>query len=82
MVLRVSGQPVAVVRETASAVSAFSMICPHAGNTVQPVSNGFYCPGHGARFDIEGQWTGGQPTSNLRSYPATFDATAGTVTLG
>jgi len=81
-VVRVSGQPVAIVRESASTFSAFSMICPHAGNTVQPVTNGFYCPGHGAQFNIEGQWTGGQPTTNLRSYPTTYDAAAGAVTVG
>jgi Rieske Fe-S protein len=80
--LRINGQPVAVVRESASTFSAFSLICPHAGNTVQAVTNGFYCPGHGAQFNIDGQWTGGQRTSNLRSYPAAYDATAGTITLG
>jgi Rieske Fe-S protein len=81
--LSVSGTPVAIVRESATAFSAFSLICPHQGNTVQ-ITNAktFYCPGHGAQFSITGQWTGGQHTSNLRSYPALYDATAGTVTVG
>ena len=80
--LSVDGSPVAVVRETSTTVAAFSLICPHQGNTVQKVTNGFYCPGHGATFNIQGAWTGGERTSSLHSYPATLDTTAGTVTLG
>jgi len=82
-VLRIDGTPVAIVRETASTFSAFSLICPHAGNTVQSQgAQGFYCPGHGARFSLTGQWVGGQPTSNLRSYPVQYDASAATLTVG
>ncbi|MFI5229931.1 MAG: ubiquinol-cytochrome c reductase iron-sulfur subunit [Gemmatimonadales bacterium] len=82
-VLTIGGSPVAVVHASASSYSAFSLICPHAGNTVQSVgAQGFYCPGHGARFDLAGDWIGGQRTSNLRSYPARYDAAAGTVTIG
>jgi nitrite reductase/ring-hydroxylating ferredoxin subunit len=82
-VMTISGSPVAVVHESASTFSAFSLICPHAGNTVQSVgAQGFYCPGHGARFDLAGDWIGGQRTSNLRSYPTQYDAAAGTVTVG
>ena len=82
-VLQIDGTPVAIVRETASTFSAFSLICPHAGNTVQSEgSQGFYCPGHGARFSLTGQWIGGQRTSNLRSYPVQYDATAATLTVG
>jgi len=80
--LNVDGTPVAVVRESTSTFAAFSLICPHQGNTVQAQTNRFYCPGHGATFDLNGKWTGGERTSNLRSYPVTYDATAGTVTLG
>lgn len=82
-VMSIGGSPVAVVHESASSFSAFSLICPHAGNTVQSVgAQGFYCPGHGARFDLAGDWIGGQRTSNLRSYPTQYDAAAGTVTVG
>jgi len=82
-VMSISGSPVAVVHETATTFAAFSLICPHAGNTVQSVgAQGFYCPGHGARFDLAGDWIGGQRTSNLRSYPTQYDAAAGTVTVG
>ena len=82
-VMSISGSPVAVVHETTTTFAAFSLICPHAGNTVQSVgAQGFYCPGHGARFDLAGDWIGGQQTSNLRSYPTRYDAAAGAVTVG
>jgi Rieske Fe-S protein len=80
--IRIDGSPVAVVRESTTTFAAFSLICPHQGSTVQPQTSRFYCPGHGATFDLAGRWTGGQRTSNLRSYPTTYDASAGTVTVG
>ena len=80
--LDIDGSPVAIVRESASTFAAFSLVCPHQGNTVQAQTTRFYCPGHGATFDLTGKWTGGERTSNLRSYPTTYDASAGTVTIG
>ena len=80
--MNIDGAPVAIVRESTSSFAAFSLICPHQGSTVQAQTTRFYCPGHGAMFDLNGQWIGGQRTSNLRSYPATYDASAGTVTVG
>lgn len=80
--LTVDGTPVAVVRESSTTFAAFSLICPHQGSTVGPVTNGFFCPGHGAQFDLQGQWKGGQPTGNLHSYPATFNAATASVTIG
>jgi Rieske Fe-S protein len=81
--LQISGVPVALVRETTTTISAFSLICPHAGNTVQPNgAQGFYCPGHGARFSLTGQWSGGQRTTNLTTLSAQYDATAQSVTVG
>ena len=76
------GAPVAVVRQSAAAFLAFSMSCPHAGTTINIVGSGFVCPNHGARFNAAGQWTGGQSTSALTSIPVTYDAAAGTLTLG
>ncbi len=82
-VLQISGSPIALVRETAGTFSAFSLICPHAGNTVEATgSPPFYCPGHGAEFSLTGQWIGGQRTSNLMSYPVVYDAGAGSVVVG
>lgn len=80
--LTIAGSPVAVVRESSTTVAAFSLVCPHQGSTIGPVTNGFYCPGHGAQFTLAGTWKGGQQTSNMKSYPATLDTTAGTVTVG
>jgi Rieske Fe-S protein len=80
--LQISGVPVALVRESTTTISAFSRICPHAGNIVQPIgSQGFYCPGHGAQFSLTGQWIGGQRTTNLTALSVQYDAAAATVTV-
>jgi cytochrome b6-f complex iron-sulfur subunit len=76
-----SGSPIAVVRTGASTFVALSRICPHQGSTVNLVSNGFLCPNHGASFTLNGTWTGGQRTSNMRSYTTTYDSVAGTITI-
>jgi Rieske Fe-S protein len=82
-VLTIGGTPLAIVHETSTSFSAFSLVCPHAGNTVQSEgAQGFYCPGHGARYSLTGQWIGGQPTSSLRSYPVQYNAATGTLTVG
>jgi len=77
-----SGSPIVVVRTSSAAFIALSRICPHQGGTIDPASGGFLCPTHGARFNLNGTWTGGQRTSSMRSYPTTYDAVAGTVTVG
>jgi Rieske Fe-S protein len=77
-----SRTPIALVRTAAAAFVALSMTCPHQGTRVSIVNGGFFCPNHGARFTLTGQWSGGQPTSSLHSYPAVYDAAAGTVTIG
>jgi len=40
-------------------ITAFQVICPHAGCfvTFDPKNNGFYCPCHSAHFDVQGQRT-------------------------
>ena len=76
------GSPVAMVRTSATAFAAFSMVCPHQGSTINITTTGFKCPNHGAMFDKSGTWTGGQQTGSLTSYPTTYDATAGTVLIG
>jgi Rieske Fe-S protein len=78
----ISGSPVAVVRTGNTSFVALSRVCPHQGNIVNQDGNAFLCPGHGARFSANGTWIGGQPTSSLRSYPTTYDAAAGTITVG
>jgi Rieske Fe-S protein len=47
-----------------------------------PETSSFYCPGHGAQFNLQGQWIRGQRTSNLRSYPVTYDASAAALMVG
>lgn len=79
---RINGTPIAIVRESTTTFAAFSLICPHQGATIGVFSNEFQCPRHGATFNKQGQWIGGQPTSNMRSYPVTYDQTAGTLTIG
>ena len=79
--LSANGSPVAIVRTGATTFVALSRICPHQGGTIETASGGFLCPNHGARFDLNGTWTGGQRTSSMRSYTTTYDAVAGTLTI-
>jgi len=72
-----SGTPVAVYHSGADAYRAYSMVCPHAGTTVNIQANGFRCPNHGATFAKTGAWTGGQKTSNLYELTTTYDAATG-----
>ena len=76
-----TGDPIAVARTDVNTFLALSLICPHRGTTVQIAGAGFYCPGHGATFSVNGAWTGGQPTSNLSRYTTRYDPTAGTLKI-
>lgn len=75
------GTPVAAVRTSATTFAAFSLICPHFGCTVGIASGSFACPCHGARFASNGHWTGGQSTGNLSPLNASYDPTAGVLTI-
>jgi cytochrome b6-f complex iron-sulfur subunit len=77
-----SGAPVALVRTGAASFLAFSLRCPHQGFTVSVQGGAFYCQAHGARFSSTGVNNGGQRTSNLVGLTVSYDATAGTVTIG
>jgi len=77
-----SGTPIAVVRVSASSYRAFSLVCPHAGTTVNVEANGFRCPNHGATFAANGNVTGGPAPTRLTELTATYNATAGTLTIG
>jgi Rieske Fe-S protein len=76
-----NGTPVAAVRTGTSTFAAFSLICPHFGCTVGVAGTYFLCPCHGAQFAANGHWMGGNPTGNLRSLHAAYDATADTLTI-
>ncbi len=79
----VLGAPLAIVRANQTTFLALSRRCPHQGTTVnlEAGGNGFICPNHGARFNLTGQWIGGQPTTSLISYPTSFDASTGVLTV-
>ena len=80
--VNLSGNPLAIVRTGDASFVTLSRICPHQGSIINPNGSGFLCPGHGARFNASGQWQGGQSTSNMRSYATSYDAAAGTLTIG
>jgi len=76
------GTPVAVVRTSAASYVVLSRVCPHQGGIVNPNGAGFLCPNHGAMFSLTGQWQGGQRTTNLHSYPTSYNAASGALTIG
>lgn len=76
-----SGSPTALVRTGSSSFTALSMICTHQGFTIDIAGSGFICPNHGAQYSKTGAWIGGQPASQLQTFGATYDATAGTVVI-
>ena len=76
-----STTPVAVVRVNATTYRAFSMVCPHAGTTINITTGGFRCPNHGAVFNAAGVRTGGQVTSDLRELPVVYTSATQTLTI-
>jgi len=78
----IGNAPIAIVRTGTSTFLALSRVCPHEGGIVGESSNRWVCPVHGATFDIDGNWVGGQRTSSLHHYTTTYDATANTLTIG
>ncbi len=77
-----NGASIAVVRTGSTSFAALSRVCPHEGGTINPSGTGFLCTKHGAQFDKSGAWTGGQRTTNMRSYATSYDAGANTLTIG
>lgn len=77
-----SGTPTAVLRVNATTYRAFSLVCPHAGTTVNIVAGGFRCPNHGATFSSSGALTGGPATRGLTERAVTLNAAAGTLSIG
>ena len=73
--------PVAIVRVSTMSFIALSRVCPHQGGIVNESGTRFVCPNHGATFDLNGNWVGGQPTSNLHQYSTTYDAASNTLTI-
>jgi Rieske Fe-S protein len=77
-----SNSPIAVVRTGTSSFVALSRVCPHQGGLINTSSTGFICSKHSARFNSSGTWTGGERTSSMRSYPASYDSSTGMITIG
>jgi len=73
--------PLAIVRTSGTSFIALSRVCTHQGGIVDESGNRFVCPVHGATFDLNGNWVGGQPTSNLHQYATTYDAASNTLTI-
>jgi Rieske Fe-S protein len=82
-IVRLTGvsTPVAVVRASSTSYRAFSMVCPHQGTTIAISGAGFRCPNHGATFNANGGWTGGERTSGLFEFSVSADSNAGTITI-
>lgn len=79
---RIGTTPVVIERTGESTFLVLSRVCPHQGATIGTSGSGFRCPQHGALFDANGNWTGGQPTTRMAAYPVTYDPAAGTLTIG
>jgi Rieske Fe-S protein len=77
----VGAAPLAIVRTSTTSFIALSRVCPHQGGIVNESGSRFVCPVHGATFDLNGHWIGGQPTSNMRQYATTYDAASNALTI-
>ncbi len=53
---------------------ALNAICPHAGCTVRKATSQFFCPCHGATFDLNGQHPTSPAFSPLDHYTLCVDA--------
>jgi ABC-type phosphate transport system substrate-binding protein len=82
-IVRVNGAstPIAVTRVDATTYRAFSLICPHERATVAVNGTGFRCPLHGATFNANGGWIGGERTSGLFEFKVSSNSGAGTITI-
>jgi Rieske Fe-S protein len=75
------GFPIAIANLGGGNWGAYSLICPHQGGLVQWTGSQFQCTVHGSRYNIQGDWQGGQPTGNLHHYQATYDASTNSLTI-
>jgi Rieske Fe-S protein len=81
------GNERAVVRTGATTFHGLSRICTHEGCDVDVRNNRFECPCHGSIFAADGSVIRGPsvasaPIGPLATLNVTFDATAGTITVG
>jgi len=57
----------ALLVHTQSGFSAISLVCTHLGCTVESKPEGFACPCHGSRFDLQGNVSRGPAGKSLNS---------------
>jgi len=55
----------AVLIRTETGFSVISLVCTHLGCTVESKSDGFACPCHGSRYDLDGKVTRGPASKSL-----------------
>lgn len=53
--------------------------CRSAGVAIS--GTGFRCPNHGATFNANGVWSGGQRTNGLFEFTVAINTTTGTLTI-
>ena len=61
---------------------AWSRLCTHEGTPVDLSGNGFLCPNHGSRFDLNGSVTIGPATQPLGQLATSYDAATDILTIG
>ncbi len=57
----------AILLHTESGFSALSLVCTHLGCTVESNTDGFTCPCHGSKFDVNGNIKQGPASKKLQS---------------
>ena len=68
-------------RQNQTILLAFSRKCPHAGSAIDPFVSGIStCPGHGAKFRLDGSAISGPTNANLKQYTAKINGSMVTIT--
>lgn len=57
----------AILIHSEQGFKAISLVCPHLGCTVEQDADGFACPCHGSRFDVDGIVTHSPAVKSLSS---------------
>jgi Rieske Fe-S protein len=60
---------IVVLRIAENDFAAVSMICTHLGCRVRKARDGFECPCHGSRYDLQGNVINGPAAKSLTSFP-------------
>jgi Rieske Fe-S protein len=74
--------PLTINRVSNTEFATLDSICTHDGCTVNKfiAADGYMlCPCHGSQFNARGQVVGGPADENMKAFPTTYDAAAGTI---